>query len=352
MTLPASGPISFSDVNVELGQSSTAQISMNDAAVRALFGVASGAISMADGLGKSNTFRYTITASADGLNINSTYLTARGWNGSAKVEITVAAGVYLYSTAAQVGLRITGPFPSGFTLINNGYIMGKGGNAADSVYNNSTGQWVYTAPVNATAGILLISTGLVTIDNWNGYIAGGGGYGSGNYSPTAGYINGGGGGGAGGGRGTNNTTPVPGPGGSSQSGASPYTATHGGMIIPGVGGSGAFTGYNYTTVFASGAGSGGGGAAAYTGKTPGTWAQGGHGGNGSANGGNGSISNQYGYGGGGGGGWGASGGASVEADAAVVPTGAGLGGKSVTLNGNTVAWVSGFPSTRVYGAVG
>ena len=56
MTLPASGnPISFSQVDVELGLSATAQISMNDTAVRTLFGVASGAIGMSSGLGKSNT---------------------------------------------------------------------------------------------------------------------------------------------------------------------------------------------------------------------------------------------------------------------------------------------------------
>lgn len=55
MTLPASGAISFSDVNTELGLSSTSQISMNDAAVRTLFSQASGAISMTAGYGKSNT---------------------------------------------------------------------------------------------------------------------------------------------------------------------------------------------------------------------------------------------------------------------------------------------------------
>ena len=56
MTLPASGnPLSFSQVDVELGLSATAQISMNDTAVRTLFGVASGAIGMSSGFGKSNT---------------------------------------------------------------------------------------------------------------------------------------------------------------------------------------------------------------------------------------------------------------------------------------------------------
>lgn len=54
MTLPASGQISLNQVNVELGNSGTAQIDMGSSAVRGLFGVASGAIDMADGYGKAN----------------------------------------------------------------------------------------------------------------------------------------------------------------------------------------------------------------------------------------------------------------------------------------------------------
>jgi len=52
MTLPASGQITLNQVNVELGNSGTAQISMNDADVRDLFDVASGQIRMSDGYGK------------------------------------------------------------------------------------------------------------------------------------------------------------------------------------------------------------------------------------------------------------------------------------------------------------
>jgi hypothetical protein len=53
MTLPA-GQISLSEVNVELNLSSTATISLNDAAVRSLAGVPSGAIAMSNLQGKSN----------------------------------------------------------------------------------------------------------------------------------------------------------------------------------------------------------------------------------------------------------------------------------------------------------
>jgi hypothetical protein len=53
MTLPASGAISLNQVNVELGVTATTVRTMNDALVRSLFGVASGAISMSSGYGKT-----------------------------------------------------------------------------------------------------------------------------------------------------------------------------------------------------------------------------------------------------------------------------------------------------------
>jgi hypothetical protein len=54
MTLIASGAISLGAVNTELGLSATAQISLNDAAVRSLFVVASGAIAFNSGYSKAN----------------------------------------------------------------------------------------------------------------------------------------------------------------------------------------------------------------------------------------------------------------------------------------------------------
>jgi hypothetical protein len=58
MALPSSGAITFSNIDTELGYSSTAQISLNDTAVRTLFGVSSGSISMLNGYGKSNEGSY------------------------------------------------------------------------------------------------------------------------------------------------------------------------------------------------------------------------------------------------------------------------------------------------------
>ncbi len=53
MALQSSGPIALSDVNAELGRNSFAPISLGEAAVRDLFGIASGPIRLSDGYGKS-----------------------------------------------------------------------------------------------------------------------------------------------------------------------------------------------------------------------------------------------------------------------------------------------------------
>lgn len=56
MPLQTSGQIKFSDINVELGLAATTQISLGQASVRSLYGVAAGAIRLAaDGYGKSNS---------------------------------------------------------------------------------------------------------------------------------------------------------------------------------------------------------------------------------------------------------------------------------------------------------
>lgn len=61
MTLPVSGAISFNSINTELGLTPTAQISLNDAAIRTLLKRTSGAIAISDAYGKTNTTNTTNT---------------------------------------------------------------------------------------------------------------------------------------------------------------------------------------------------------------------------------------------------------------------------------------------------
>ena len=139
------------------------------------------------------------------------------WNGTDPVVITIAGAdeseevdragnkrpVYIYSDDPgdeKAAAMVVGDFPRGLTIINNGFIMGRGGNGGF----NGPGQ---------DGGDAIKITGnpsLVTIDNTNGGIAGGGGGGGGNTSGRT-QIKSGGGGGAGGGQG----------GGSSGVGAGP-----------------------------------------------------------------------------------------------------------------------------------
>jgi hypothetical protein len=316
MTTP-SGQISLSQVNTELGFSSTAVITMNDAAVRGLAGVPSGAITMANLQNKSNTFLATISSNQTNLDLI-TYLTPLGYSPGGAAQITIAPGVYIYATSTgNAGLTIPSAFgPGKLTLINNGYIMGQGGNGAS-----------YLPNVAGTGGGVAMSISTpITLTN-NSYVAGGGGGGGGN-SPTG--AQGGGGGAGGGNGGYMSTAPGGSGGGVGSSGgngtlvSSPGPVTFrgaggGGRILPGTGGTGA--------------------------SGPGTPSTGGLGGG--AGGGGGIQVNRLGgpaanfnkNAGGGGGGWGAAGGAGNQVTDLGIPAAAtgGPGGSSNGAGSNGVA---------------
>ena len=111
------------------------------------------------------------------------------WDGNQPAAITIADGVYIYSDDAN-DLKVPGmiieDFPEGLTLINNGFIMGRGGNGG-----------LYGAEGQSGGDAIEITgdAGAITIENSNGGIGGGGGGGGGSNTGS------GGGGGAGGGRG-------------------------------------------------------------------------------------------------------------------------------------------------------
>ena len=158
MTLPASGAISFSAVNIELGLSSTAQISLNDAAVRTLFGDASGAVAMSDAYGKSNTSvpgaPTSVSASATSCSAISVSFSAPGCTGHLTIDyyqvVCTSSGSYS-ATGSSSPISITGLSSSTSYTFKVRAHNSKG----YSCYSSSTG----TASTTAVRGCIVFNSG-------------------------------------------------------------------------------------------------------------------------------------------------------------------------------------------------
>lgn len=189
-------------VNTELGQSATAVIALNDANVRTLAGIPTGAISMGNLQGKTSSFSFTLASGTD-VNLR-TQAIAAGWPQSAPVIATIDAGSTIQaSSTGTAALTISGLFPGGVSLTNGGTIIGRGGNAGAGGFN--------AGPLNNTAsnpggaggagGLALLVSSAVSIDNANGRVSGGGsgggGGGGGQKPPLSAQAAAGGGGGGG-----------------------------------------------------------------------------------------------------------------------------------------------------------
>lgn len=300
---------------------------------------------------------YTFSASTANASLNVTSLS--GYSaGKSDITVTVNSGVYLWSSAITTpGLTLTGGSNGDkITLVNNGFIMGKGGNGLTGTSP--------TTRIEAQSGGSAISTSLpITITNTAGYIGGGGGGGGGFWYYTSDTDHNliGGGGGAGGGVGGNilNQVETHSGGAGGTIGASGVTSTAtvgggGGRILPGATTTLTLVGDSTNAQSRSGLGGtagGTGGMSDFKSAYSYTSVGGGPGQNGSQTS---TVPAQdiLDYVLGGGGGWGASGGQSTLITSGITNTVPGSGGKAVALNGNTITWTGGAASSsRAYGAV-
>lgn len=189
MALPTSGAISLSQIETEFGGTAPTSISEYYSAASGVPGN-NNPISLSDFYGTSNLIDLSTVATPVVINGQnslqeitvSDYISSGG-------SLSIPSGWWIWSNnTSNAGMTIDIPC----TIINNGYIIGRGGNGAGTIGYNGT----------AGGPAIRINSGVsgVTITNETGaYIAGGGG-GGGTQNSTS-QRRGPGGGGAGGGTG-------------------------------------------------------------------------------------------------------------------------------------------------------
>ena len=183
MTLNASGPISLAgttagvSIEIENGGNGTTQISLNDTAVRSLAGVPSGAITMPTNFyGKSNAYTYTISSNQTNFCMRAGAISA-GWNGTQALNVTINSGVKISASSSSPAMTISGAYPGGVTVKNNGTIVGLGGSGGNGAGINCVSNYKGSPGGSGSTALKISST--VTICNASGVIAGGGGGGGG-----------------------------------------------------------------------------------------------------------------------------------------------------------------------------
>jgi len=189
-----SGTISLNNVNVELGLAGTTTISMNQANVRALAGVPSGAISMQNLQNKSNRITITATISANTSNYTLNTAKAPGYSaGKTDMILNINSGVIVSSSSTGTAALIVDTSWNAADTVrinNSGVILGRGGNGGAGAYFSAGGN-------GGSGGLALQVQRALTMNNLNRISGGGGGGGGGGLSVAV-YVDGAGGGGGGG----------------------------------------------------------------------------------------------------------------------------------------------------------
>jgi hypothetical protein len=231
MTLPLfPNGISTNQMNVELARTDTTTLTMNENIVRDMLAGDTpnlaaapyanlSQISFSDGHGKDAPFRASISTNANDVNVR-TYLIGLGWDQAKRVVLTIDSGITVSTTSSGAGfyaLTVSGSFPKGIRIVNNGTIAGKGGPGGNGGGSPATNSTSLRGTAGGSGGAALYASTAVTVIN-NGTIAGGGGGGGGSAGVYAvmtanakklwagGPGGGGGAGGTGGPGGTRGTT--------------------------------------------------------------------------------------------------------------------------------------------------
>jgi len=139
-------------------------------------------------------FKFSISSNQTNANLRTLAVNA-GWDQSRKLIATISSGIYISSNSTGTpALTVSGSFPSGVELINNGFIVGMGGNGgAGCRWDGAAGS------AGSSGGLALSVSSAISITN-SGTIGGGGGGGGGgqagrNNSGLTSSMSGGGGGG-------------------------------------------------------------------------------------------------------------------------------------------------------------
>lgn len=328
-------PISLNDLHVEAGGTTGTICSLNDPDIRDIIGKASEATnSLLEYYGQSSEEQLTSGGSING-QAQRQEITASSFISSGGT-LRIPSNMWVWSdNVSTAALTIDIPC----TIINDGYIIGKGGKGGNGQGTN------YNVAQNGEDGgdAIKINSGVsnVTITNSSGaFIAGGGGGGG---ATQNGPDDAGGGGGAGGGNGgysDNNHSTNFGAGGQLNASGSDGTGSNSSETGGEAGGRGGYADTNTSGSHTQGGGGGGG--RILPGSTQADLTYGATGFRGVGKGGGGGVAGGNGYEAGntsrgaGGGGWGAAGG---NGDSA---TGGGLGGgtggaagKAIEDSGNT-----------------
>jgi len=154
MSLPSSGQISMGQVDTELGLSSTAQVSLNDSAVRTLFGVSSGQISMSSGYGKSSYVTSGLImnidfnqASYSGSGTTVTDLTTNGNNGT-----LVNSPVYTSGTPSYMTFDGTSNYIGNASTLNNFNFASTGGITVEAWVKPTLSSYEFWFSSNVSSG--------------------------------------------------------------------------------------------------------------------------------------------------------------------------------------------------------